>query len=66
MKCKVCDQLLNEYEAVKRDPVSKQYLDTCTYCLNMSRSKTISKMEEEESFREENSYTEDENYDTIS
>ena len=66
MKCLVCDQLLNEYEAVKKDPVTKQYLDTCTYCLNMSRSKTISKMEEEESFREENSYTEDEKYDTIS
>jgi len=46
--------------------VTKQYLDTCTYCLNMSRSKTISKMEEEESFREENSYTNDENCDTIS
>lgn len=41
---------------MKKDPVTKQYLDTCTYCLNMSRTKTISKMEEEESFREENNF----------
>jgi len=50
MRCKICDQLLNEWETVRKDPETKEYLDTCTHCIVMSRPETIDKMEEEDGY----------------
>ena len=50
MRCKCCDQLLNDWESVRKDPETKEYLDTCTYCVKQSRNldSDIAKSEEEE------------------
>jgi len=51
MKCRCCDQLLNDYESVRKDPESGEYLDTCSYCVSMSRPETIDKLNEENSYQ---------------
>ena len=51
MKCKCCDQLLNDYESVRKDPESGEYLDTCSYCVSMSRPETIDKLIDENSYQ---------------
>ena len=50
MRCKICDQLLNEWESVRKDPETNEYLDTCGYCHTMSKPFTIEQMEEEDGY----------------
>ena len=47
MKCKICDQLLTDFESVKKDPETKEYLDTCSYCISMSKPNVVDYVEEE-------------------
>lgn len=37
MRCKMCDALLSDYEATRKDPTSGEYLDTCGECLRSVR-----------------------------
>ena len=48
MKCRICDQILNENESVRKDRVTKEYLDTCTHCLIMSSPYYLDAIEERE------------------
>lgn len=50
MRCRICDQLLNEWESVRKDPERGEYLDTCSHCVAMSRPEVITKMEEEDGY----------------
>lgn len=50
MRCKVCNELLNEYESTRKDPETKQFLDTCTQCLGMSKAYTVNEREEDDNF----------------
>jgi len=50
MRCKICDQLLNEWESVRKDPMTGEYLDTCGYCHTMSKPEVIDKVEEEDGY----------------
>ena len=34
MKCQKCDCILTDYEAIKKCPITKQYLDICLNCLH--------------------------------
>jgi hypothetical protein len=47
MRCKCCNERLSDIEAVRKDPETKEYLDTCTVCSAMSNPFTIDKIEEE-------------------
>ena len=47
MKCKICDQLLTDYESVRKDTETKEYLDTCSYCLAMSKPNIVDFVEDE-------------------
>jgi len=47
MKCRICDQLLSDLESVRKDELTKEYLDTCTYCLMMSKPSVIDNIDEE-------------------
>lgn len=48
MRCKICDQLLNEWESVRKDPETGEYTDTCSHCIAMSKPYNIDQMEEED------------------
>jgi hypothetical protein len=48
MRCKCCDKKLSEVESVKKDHETKEYLDTCSYCLAMSNPFNIDNYEEED------------------
>ena len=48
MRCKICDQLLNEWESVHKDPETGEYTDTCGYCRAMSKSYNIDQLEDED------------------
>jgi len=48
MKCRICDQILTENESVRKDRVTKEYLDTCTHCLIMSNPYYLDFLEEKE------------------
>ena len=37
MRCQVCDSVLNDYETTRKDPISGEYLDTCSDCLRSIR-----------------------------
>lgn len=50
MRCKICDQLLNDYESVRKDPETKEYLDTCTYCQAMSKPNVVDYVEDENKY----------------
>lgn len=50
MKCKICDQLLSDYESTKKDTETKEYLDTCSYCLSMSKPNVVDFVENENKF----------------
>ena len=50
IRCKICDQLLNEWESVRKDPMTGEYLDTCGYCHTMSKPEVIDKVEEEDGY----------------
>jgi len=52
MRCRVCDQLLNEWEIVRKDPETKEYLDTCSYCLSMSKPEVVDFIETENKYLE--------------
>lgn len=52
MRCKICDQLLNEWESVRKDPATKEYLDTCSYCHSMSKPNVVDYVEEENKYIE--------------
>jgi len=48
MRCKICDQLLNDYEATKKDTETKEYLDTCSYCQTTTKTYILDDIEDEE------------------
>ena len=48
MRCKCCDKKLSEVESVKKDHETKEYLDTCSYCLAMSNPFNTDNYEEED------------------
>lgn len=50
MKCKICDQLLSDYEATKKDTETREYLDTCSYCISMSKPNVVDFVENENKF----------------
>ena len=50
MKCRICDQLLNEWESVRKDPETGEYTDICGYCNAMSKYSIIEKMEDEDDY----------------
>jgi len=48
MRCKICDQLLNDYEATKKDTETKEYLDTCSHCQTTTKTYILDDIEDEE------------------
>jgi len=52
MRCRCCDQLLNEWESVRKDPETGEYLDTCSYCISMSKPDVVDFVETEEKYLE--------------
>lgn len=50
MKCKLCDQLLTDFESTKKDPATKEYLDTCNYCISMSKPNVVVYIESENKY----------------
>jgi len=37
MRCKICDVVLSDHEATRKDTTTGEYLDTCGECLRSSR-----------------------------
>lgn len=37
MRCKVCNNVLNDYELTRKDPKSGEFLDTCGECIRSIR-----------------------------
>jgi len=52
MRCKCCNEMLTEVECLRKDPETKQHLDTCTYCLRMSKTYVADSVEDEIDFLE--------------
>lgn len=50
MRCRICDKLLTDHESTKKDPETKEFLDTCTVCSAMSKPEVWDAMEEEKEF----------------
>lgn len=65
MRCKICDQLLNEWESVRKDPETGEYLDTCGYCVTMSRPDVIEKLEEEDGLVADSQFNLDNSLDFV-
>lgn len=47
MRCQVCDEILKDWEEVKKDPDTGEYLDTCNQCLS-AIGKAVNELENED------------------
>jgi len=50
MRCKICDELMNDYESSVKDIESGQYKDICTYCHAMGKEDVLDTIEDENDF----------------
>jgi len=50
MHCKICNELLNDYESTRKFTGTKKYMDCCTHCLLMSSPERVEKDKEENKF----------------
>lgn len=52
MRCKSCDQLLDDQDAVKRDEYG-EYLDLCPYCYKISEQAMLDACDDPANIEEE-------------
>lgn len=50
MKCRICGSLLTDWESVRKDTETGEYLDTCSYCVAMSKPEVITNIEDEDDY----------------
>lgn len=50
MHCVSCNEMLTDSESCRKDPLTKEYLDLCSYCLSMSKPYNIERIDEESKY----------------
>jgi len=65
MKCQQCDCILTDYESVRKDPITKQYLDICLECLYPRFDDYEDQIEEQTISLDELLEVEDKKYDEL-
>jgi len=41
MRCKICNEPLSDFEATRKDPYTREFVDTCNVCWRGSKQATL-------------------------